>query len=258
MSKIRSRGAAPDVAIQNRGEISISAKNLGDVAKPDFCPRCFWIKLRLKNDLPFQKFPGIFASIDSYNKHIVHGWFDKYQNAPHWMQKLGPLKNYVNPPSYQRYKFFDSEHGIWLCGSPDGVLVRPDNSYVIIDYKTAKYTEVQDSLYPIYEVQLNVYALLGMKTGMFPVITGLALIYMEPLSDPKYAHDDTNHTNDGFSMGFAANIHHVGLNVDMIPGLLGKVREIHDMEIPPDVRDGCEDCENMDKLIGLVSATRQI
>jgi len=25
----------------------ISAKNLGELALPDFCPRCFWLKLNL-------------------------------------------------------------------------------------------------------------------------------------------------------------------------------------------------------------------
>lgn len=47
MLEIRSRGAAPAIAIQNSGGgISISVKSLVDVARPDFCPRCFWIKLR--------------------------------------------------------------------------------------------------------------------------------------------------------------------------------------------------------------------
>lgn len=70
-------------------QIRISAKNLGAVALPDFCPRCFWIKLKLHNRLPFQIFPGIFSSIDSYNKRIVHSWFDKHNAPPAWMRALG-------------------------------------------------------------------------------------------------------------------------------------------------------------------------
>lgn len=248
----------PATAIQSSKGLSISAKNLGAVAMPDFCPRCFWIKLRSKK-LPFQIFPGIFSSIDSYSKHIVHGWFDKYQNAPRWMQKLGPLKGYVDSKAYHhaRYKFLDSVHGVWLGGSPDGVFVCADGSHIIVDYKTAKYTGAQDRLYPIYEAQLNAYALIGMRTGMFPNVSGLFLIYTEPLSGKEYAYNETNHTNDGFRLGFSANIHHVGLNVDMISGLLGKVKEIHDMEIPPNGRDGCEDCESVNHLTGMVLAAQQ-
>ena len=35
---------------------------------PDFCPRCFWIKLHMRFKLPFKISPGIFSSIDSYLK----------------------------------------------------------------------------------------------------------------------------------------------------------------------------------------------
>ena len=35
----------------------ISAKDLGELAKPDFCSRCFWLK-RHARSLPFQIFPG--------------------------------------------------------------------------------------------------------------------------------------------------------------------------------------------------------
>jgi hypothetical protein len=34
-----------------------------------FCPRCFWISRRAR--LPWQIFPGIFSSIDSYS-NLAH------------------------------------------------------------------------------------------------------------------------------------------------------------------------------------------
>jgi hypothetical protein len=43
--------------------ITISAKNLGAVAMPDFCPRCFWITMHAEG-IPYQIFPGIFSSIE--------------------------------------------------------------------------------------------------------------------------------------------------------------------------------------------------
>jgi len=52
--------------------LRISDKNLGALALPDFCPRCFWIKMKTGNKLPFQIFPGIFSSIDAYTKHVVY------------------------------------------------------------------------------------------------------------------------------------------------------------------------------------------
>jgi len=48
-------------------QLRISAKNLGELARPEFCPRCFWLRAHAKR-LPFQIFPGIFSSIDAYTK----------------------------------------------------------------------------------------------------------------------------------------------------------------------------------------------
>ena len=44
-------------------QIQISAKNLGALALPAFCPRCFWIRMKCGGKLPYQIFPGIFSSI---------------------------------------------------------------------------------------------------------------------------------------------------------------------------------------------------
>ena len=80
--------------------LRISAKNLGALAMPGFCPRCFWIKVRCEHKLPYQIFPGIFSSIDSYAKRIVHGWFDRHGSAPAWLADLGAIKTYRTPPPY--------------------------------------------------------------------------------------------------------------------------------------------------------------
>ncbi len=229
-------------------QIRISAKNLGAVALADFCPRCFWLRLRLANKLPFQIFPGIFSSIDSYNKRIVHSWFDRHKAAPTWLGALGDLIGYREPPHHSKFQILDKTHGILLTGSPDGVLIRRDHSHVIVDYKTAKYTGAQDELYPMYEAQLNAYALLGEQLGLAPV-KGLGLIYMEPVTDDEAAGNDRNHLEDGFSMGFRANVHPVTLDLGLIGRLMATTRKIFDRTSPPAGRSGCKECALVDALV---------
>ena len=72
-------------------QLVIAAKTLGAVAMPDLCPRCFWIQMHV-DKLPFQIFPGIFSSIDSYGKKLVHGWFDRHGGSPPWLAGLGKVK----------------------------------------------------------------------------------------------------------------------------------------------------------------------
>jgi len=233
-------------------QIRISAKNLGALALPDFCPRCFWIKMHVQDKLPYQVFPGIFSSIDSYGKRLIHGWFDRHRTPPPWLASLGDIEGYIIPPHFSKFFVFDSETSVVLSGTPDGILILRDRSHLIVDYKTAKFTEHQDSLFPLYEVQLNAYAYIGERCGLSPV-SGLALVYTEPVTDQESAGKDANLTEGGFVMEFSSHILPVTLRAERIPSLLRTVRNIYDLERPPAPSESCEDCALLDRLISVAS-----
>lgn len=229
--------------------ITISAKNLGALAMPDFCSRCFWIGMHA-DGLPYQIFPGIFSSIDSYNKRLVHGWFDRHGSAPAWLGALGKIKTYRPPPHHSKFKILDAESNVELRGTPDGIFVMDDDSHLIVDYKTAKFTPHQDSLFPMYEVQLNAYAVIGEQKGFSPV-SGLALVYTEPVTSVAAAAKDSNQSGSGFVMEFSAHIERVRLQPKRIPTLLAQVREICDRKRPPATRKGCKDCVLLEALMAM-------
>jgi hypothetical protein len=229
----------------------ISAKNLGAAALPSFCPRCFWIQMHAEG-LPYQILPGIFSSIDSYGKRLVHAWFDRHQSAPLWLAGLGDIKGYRHPPHFSKFSTLDRETGIVLRGTPDGILVRRDDSHVIVDYKTAKFTAHQDELFPMYDAQLNAYAFVGEQCGFSPV-SGLALVYTEPVTDNAAAAKDGNLTEAGFVMEFSTHVLPVDLAPKRISKLLAKVRAIYDRSHPPESREKCEDCALLKNLIAVAS-----
>jgi hypothetical protein len=152
--------------------IRISGKDLGAIALADFCPRCFWVKLHNKGQIPFQIFPGIFSSIDAYTKRVVHAWFDEAGGPPPWLKELDGVIGYKEPPTYHKFNTIVDEFGINLTGSPDGVFVCRDGSFMIVDYKTAKFTGNQDNLHPMYEAQLNAYAYISERIGFGSVTFG--------------------------------------------------------------------------------------
>jgi len=229
----------------------ISGKDLGVLALGTFCPRCFWVSRKAPAGLPYQIFPGIFSSIDSYTKKIVHGWFDRKGAAPSWLTELGPIRGYIDPPHFSKFQTIDESTNILLTGAPDAIFVCDDGSYLIGDYKTARFTKNQDSLLPVYEVQLNSYALIAEAVGISPV-SAIALIYAEPRTEQADADREANHDDVGFSMGFAAKIKPLDLNPGMIRPLLERTREILDMPEPPPARSGCKDCAKLDGLIGVI------
>jgi hypothetical protein len=225
----------------------ISAKDLGGFATERGCPRCLWVGLHVKR-LPYQIFPGIFSSIDAYNKRVVNGYFDREGQLPVWLSRLGEVKAYVPPPPYQRFSVQDPATGVTLRGTADGIFQMRDGSYTIVDYKTARYTPNQEALLPVYIAQLNGYAYIANRLELGPV-SQLALVYMEPVTDPASAAAPEHVDSRGFSMALSATVVSVPLDPDgMIPRLLARAKALYDLAHPPQVTPGCQDCEAVQAL----------
>ena len=224
--------------------LKISAKNLGQVALADFCPRCFWLKIRMNFKLPFSSFPGIFSSIDSYTKKSIHHIIDSVNPKPTWMQKIGNVAGYLPVPHFSKSKFFDEKSGITLTGIPDDIWILDNGIKVLPDFKTAIYSETQDKLLPMYRIQNNVYSVLIEKTAK------LYLIYMEP--DTKQETACSQISDTGFKMCFDATVVPVDNDLKKVRDALIITREIAEMQQPPSGREACKDCSSLDSLIGLL------
>lgn len=232
-------------------ELRISAKNLGGLAMPNQCPRCAWLKVQLNHKVPYQIFPGIFSSIDSYTKKVVHGTFDRDGCFPAYINGLGKLVKYINPPHYSKYKRLDEASGMTIWGSPDAIFELDDGSFVIGDYKTARFTAHADELSPMYEVQLNAYEYIGETNGIAPV-SHLALLYFEPETEPDHALQPESAMAHGFRMGFKCTIKPVVRTPGRIPELLSQVRPYFTDKTLPSPGVGCKDCEIVDAILNLL------
>jgi len=226
--------------------MQISAKDLGWLNAGDFCPRCFWIT-RHDRKLPYQTpFAGIFSSIDSYTKNVVAKYFERHGRLPDWLGEIGDVRRLVKvKPS----DFRAERNGTVLTGIPDELFQRPDGSYGIIDYKTARYTGTQDSLMPVYEVQLNGYAYIAEAIGDRPV-RDLYLVYFEPPHHDRFDELTGRHTTRaGFEMPFTSVVHRIRKNTGEIERLMAKAGRIYEMKSPPGGAAGCENCAKLDELI---------
>lgn len=232
--------------------LQISAKDLGWLNASGFCERCFWIK-RHNKKLPYQTpFAGIFSSIDSYTKSIVEEHFEREGKLPEWLGKAGKAKRLV---TVTQSGFVAPKGRSILTGVPDQLFERQDGSYGIIDYKTARYTGTQDSLMPVYEVQLNGYAYIAETLGYSPV-NSLYLVYFEPPVREQFREFARKHTTEGgFEMPFAPVLHRVKRDREMISRLIGMAERIFSSEAIPKGLEGCEDCRRLEKLIQLVTGS---
>jgi PD-(D/E)XK nuclease superfamily len=251
-SRILDSGESDGTKGPMRDIFRISGKNLGSLAMPDHCQRCFWLRQHAPEGIPYQIFPGIFSSIDSFTKKVVHGWFDDYGSPPPWLEPLD-VTGYREPPSHHRFRMRHTGTGMLLTGAPDAVFDRRDGTLLIADYKTARFTENQDALLPIYRVQLNAYATIAEALG-WPPVSGLSLIYTEPRTEPGDAADAG--MEDGFAMSFTATLKPLELELHRIEPLLVEAHRLAALDTPPPRRDGCRDCARLDGLLAMLDGTR--
>jgi len=226
-------------------QIQISAKNLGAMALDDFCERCYYIKLKTKK-LPFQIFPGIFSSLDSYQKKIMHIWIDNPARQPKFIRDMG-ITSYGKVLHWSKSKLDIPEFGITLTGIPDDLWIGPEGVH-LPDFKTARFTANQDKLTPMYRVQLNGYAKIYQALG--ENVTGLSMIYNEPLTDELAAYGGAQ--PEFFKMQFNPKFVPVEVDTKSLDPLLARTREIFDGPIP-ESREGCKDCESLSKIIGFLN-----
>lgn len=229
-------------------DLVISAKNLGEFARANPCPRCRWLAHHAR-PLPYQTFPGIFSSIDRYNKRIVHAYIDRERRLPQWLASLGHSDEYIDPPNYRTFSVRDPSTGVTLRGEADGIFRMADGSCTIVDYKTSKYSRAQGGLFPLYRAQLNGYAFIANRLGMGPV-SQLALVYMEPVTDQEAAEAPAVVDQHGFVMGLKATVVPVDVDPDgMIPDLLRKAQAVLSAPAPGPGKHGCKECTAVDRLL---------
>ena len=225
----------------------ISAKTLGILALPDSCPRCFWMRAKLGWKSPWAIMPGIFSSIDSFSKRAILAYFEKHGHFPPWIAGRWADVRPLESLHHSTFRLTDPETGIVLTGVPDLMLGLPRRRLAILDLKTARFSDHQDFLLPMYQIQLVGYAMIAESLGM-GTVEALGLVYGEPPANDDNTGLDALVDDVGFSMPFKATAMPIKLDRALIPPLLRRAKTLLEMENPPAPGEGCKECRLIEEL----------
>ena len=126
--------------------IRVSPRHLGQMGRPDFCPRCYCYSIGLGFRPPFDMpMPGIMHNLDRFEKLLVQAQFKAKGVAPKWLSSLGCVEPVAFPAKmtmeYPKY-------GLTLVGMPDEVFSDSDGGIILVDYKSAKCKGDDDPSWP--------------------------------------------------------------------------------------------------------------
>ena len=231
---------------------TLAVKNLGALAVPGTCERCFWIKARLGFKSPWAMFPGIFATLDSYSKKVTETWLSLYPGTvPPWLTGLGTTVTQLPCPHWSKFSFRDPVTGITLRGSPDERFMLADGTVAILDYKTSRYTPGKvDDLLPMYRVQLAGYRWLTLKLEQRETSVTNLVYYSPPESKAPIGTDEL--TPGGFSMKFVGTSVPVPTSLEEVEALLLRAKLLVGTPEAPAGAPKCKDCEMLDQIKGLM------
>ena len=162
------------------------------------------------------------------------------------MEQNGIIGEPIEGLHHSRFQSNEADYGILLTGVPDEI-IRNGVELAILDYKTARHTEGQDALLPVYRVQLNCYARIAERLGMGQV-RHLALLYYEPKTDITIGDLAGLMDDEGFAMRFNPQVVPIPLEPEIIPPLLEQARRLFDSPNPPQGLEGCTNCRMVERV----------
>lgn len=225
--------------------ITLSPKQLGEVAKADFCPRCFWVGHKMGHKYPYGMFPGIFSTLDKYQKAVALDSI-KLGIIPKWLQPLGEISAVEPAPHWSKFSI-TLPNGIVFRGAADTLLRLADRSLVIVDEKTAQPKEPGHELERLYDAQLNGYAKIANAIGMGPV-SKLLIVYNVPIQIGEQMSVQNALRGDRYVMEFEPVTRIVPLEPDWLDGLLNAASTIILSETCPSGNAGCSNCALIDNM----------
>jgi hypothetical protein len=202
--------------------------------------------------LPYQIFPGIFSSLDSYQKKVIHQYIDRNEKLPQWLSTLGEIQGYKPCPSSRKFRVLDKDTNILLTG----------RWMIYFFYRTGRILSWIIRLPNSQKIRMPYYPYTPFNSMGMPILQSVQafLRYLNwywyiwnLLPTEEEASRDEYFTTDGYLMKFMPQIHPIPLDESQLHPLLHKVRELCDLAQPPEGREGCENCRLVDKLVRVIN-----
>jgi hypothetical protein len=229
-----------------REQIKISATQLGELTQRWNCRRCFWLRAKLKGRLPYQSFPAVFSTIDSFTKDFFRQ-VQKVRTQEGWVEEFSSSAQWIPVPSPRSFQAEDPETGIILSGIPDALYRLEGGGLMIVDFKTSKVSEGELKRWEQYVTQLNAYAWIAQRVGLGQV-EKLEVIYAEPHGTLGTRPVGDALTPIGFQMPFEVTSKPVEIDPGRVESALQKAREILSLEAPPKSTRNCFECSKVSEL----------
>ncbi|MEO0476775.1 MAG: PD-(D/E)XK nuclease family protein, partial [Planctomycetota bacterium] len=183
----------------------------------------------------------LYSALDSVQKEIVHRTIDATGKVPEWLEGVGDIVGYIDPPHHSKFFYEDDATGLRVRGQADLILKRRDGRLAIVDLKTSRSCG-KDMLRPTYLVQQNAYAQAAKAQGLGEVAS-LHLAYMALDSEQSIITTLIDSNACEVTAGFRPQLYPLDLDESILAPLCKQHLDLVNTEQMPEPLEGCKDCD---------------
>lgn len=191
--------------------------------------------------------PGVVSAFDTYVKGLIQSHFEIYRELPLWLknkfdfsvQEVLKVEKLV-----RRFPIRNTNQILILSGIPDAIWRLKDGSLCIVDLKLARFNERQKKLLPMYELQLNLYALLS--EIKYKKVSNLFLLYFQPRFQKISAKEFNIVNKNNFSLLFDLLVIPIKkLDEHKVKETIYVAYTYLNRSTPPHGKQGCQGCKEV-------------
>lgn len=232
--------------------LAISPRNLGITMLATFCPRCFWMLMRLRFHAPFDHGGGaLWTYMQQIQEAQVGHHIEKNGRLPKEFSPFCDINGRAEFPKHWSKFRYQHKSGVILYGIPDEIFTLADGSLCVIDHKTAMNKGREDPFLPIYNSQVVGYSDIAENGLGLGEVTKAGLFYWEvhredTISDPSGHYDKGNVWVSFFPKPLEFDVDYAFLDP-----LLKEAKKLWKSDSAPDGREGCKDCTRAEAFFEL-------
>jgi hypothetical protein len=233
--------------------LEISPRNLGLILLALFCPRCFWMLMRMRFHGPFDHGGGaLFTYMEQIERAQVDHHLETTGRLPKEFSPFCDIRARAEFPKHWSKFRYQHKSGVILYGVPDDIFTLADgSSLVVIDYKTAINKGEDDPFLPIYNSQVVGYCDIAENGLDLGKVKKAGLIYWE-VQRTGVIEDPSDHYERGkVWVPFVPKPLEFDIDYAFLDPMLKEAKKLWKSDSAPAGREGCKDCKKVDALFAL-------
>jgi hypothetical protein len=189
---------------------------------------------------------AIFKQAEQAEMAVFGNLLERKDGLPREFEPFRDLVGRVEYPRDWRKFQHRLDSGVVIYGEPDEICEVSDGSRAVLDHKTARPKDGTDPLLPVYETQVNGYALIAERGLKLGEVSKGGLIYWTADHEKVIESPERAYRDQRLWISFVPTPVPIEIDYSILDDPLKEAVRLWDLRTAPDRTEKCPDCRKLD------------